>query len=397
MRPANRPTPFHILALVLFLFLPASPAAASDEVMPSLVVDVASGRVLHAQREFERWHPASLTKLMTAYVAFREIESGGLTLKSPVRVSLTAARNPPSHMAYPVGTIITLDNALKMMLAKSANDIAVAIAESVSGSVEDFARRMNAEAARLGMKDSHFVNPNGLHDEEQYSSAHDLAVLARTIRREFPQYDRLFSIEALKDGETVYNSYNILLGRFAGADGMKTGYICESGFNLVASATRNGHTLIAVVLGEMSSKGRAERAADLLELGFARLDMLESLPLLAALIPPENRSTDVADLRATVCSQEANDARWADRSLDHFATDALHPLTRNLVTVPVFKGGAEGISRSAILFAGQYFDELPVPADRPIPLTDEVAEMREQAGLAAGTIPVPQSRPDEGA
>jgi len=395
MRPAIHLAPFRLAVLALCLLF--ANIAAAENTMPSLVVDMESGRVLHAQREFERWRPASITKLMTAYVAFREIESGTLTLKSPVRVSLNAARKPPSHMAYPIGTIVTLDNALKMLLVKSANDIAVAIAESVSGSVEEFAKRMNAEAARLGMMDSHFVNPHGLHDEGQYSSAYDLALLARAIRRDYPQYDHYFSTEALKDGETVYDSYNILLGRFAGADGMKTGYICESGFNLVASATRNGHTLIAVVLGEMSSKGRAERAADLLELGFARLDRLDSLPLLSALLPPADHTTDVADLRATVCSQEANDARWANRSLDSFATEALHPLTRGLVAVPIFKGGAQGISKSAILFAGQYFDELPLPADRPVPLTDEVAELREQAGLSLGMIPIPQSRPDEGA
>jgi D-alanyl-D-alanine carboxypeptidase len=289
MRPAIHLAPFRLAVLALCLLF--ANIAAAENTMPSLVVDMESGRVLHAQREFERWRPASITKLMTAYVAFREIESGTLTLKSPVRVSLNAARKPPSHMAYPIGTIVTLDNALKMLLVKSANDIAVAIAESVSGSVEEFAKRMNAEAARLGMMDSHFVNPHGLHDEGQYSSAYDLALLARAIRRDYPQYDHYFSTEALKDGETVYDSYNILLGRFAGADGMKTGYICESGFNLVASATRNGHTLIAVVLGEMSSKGRAERAADLLELGFARLDRLDSLPLLSALLPPADHTT----------------------------------------------------------------------------------------------------------
>ncbi|QKV20156.1 D-alanyl-D-alanine carboxypeptidase family protein [Oricola thermophila] len=396
MRPAIRPAPLHLAVIALFMLV-AHAAAAASSTMPSIVVDVESGRVLHAQREFDRWQPASLTKLMTAYVAFREIESGALTLKSPVRISSNAARKPPSHMAYPVGTIVNLDNALKMLLAKSANDIAVAIAESVSGSEAEFAKRMNAEAARLGMNDSHFVNPHGLHADGQVSSAHDLAVLARAIRREFPQYDRYFSIEALQAGERTYSSYNLLLGRFPGADGMKTGYICESGFNLVGSATRDGHTLIAVVLGEMSSKSRAERAADLLELGFSRLPMLDSLPLLASLAPPADRTTEVADLRATVCSQEANDARWADRSLDHFATDALTPMTRAPVPVAVFTGGAEGISKSAVLFAGQYFDSLPVPAVRPMRLSDEVAERREQAGLVEGMIPVPQSRPDGGA
>jgi len=396
---ADRRSPTLSIILAALLTF-ATGAAAAAATMPSMVVELETGRVLQAEREFERWHPASLTKLMTAYVAFRAMEDGELTPKSPVRVSLAAARKPPSHMAYPIGTIVTLDNALKMMLVKSANDIAVAIAESVSGSVDAFANRMNAEAKRLGMADTHFVNPHGLHDPEQYSSAHDLAVLARTIRKEFPQHDHYFSTEALKDGDRVYKSYNLLLGRFDGADGMKTGYICDSGFNLVASATREGTTLIAVVLGEISSKGRAERAADLLEEGFASLETETFRPVLASMSPPEDHSTEVTNVRATVCSQEANDARWADRSLDHFATDALHPLERDLVPVTIFKNGAEGTSMSATLLAGQYVDEVPVPELRPVRLSDEVAEARRDAGLDATgerKIPVPEFRPDSGA
>ncbi|MCI5075200.1 D-alanyl-D-alanine carboxypeptidase family protein [Oricola sp.] len=390
-----------LVALLCFFTVFGGTAGAVQTDAPSMVVEMATGRVLEAERPFARWHPASLTKLMTAYVAFREIESGALTLKSPVRISLEAARKPPSHMAYPVGTIITLDNALKMLLVKSANDIAVAIADSVSGSVEAFAERMNAEARRLGLEDTHFVNPHGLHDPEQYSSARDLAVLASTIRRDYPQYDHYFSTEALKDGETVYDSYNLLLGRFAGADGMKTGYICDAGFNLVGSATREGTTLIAVVLGEMSSKARAEKAADLLEAGFASLGSEGFQPVLASMTPPEDRSLKVENVRNIVCSQEANDARWADRSLDHFATTALAPLTRPLVPDTIFKGGAEGASMSAIMLAGRYIGEVPVPEYRPVRLTDEVAEARRAAGLdldAKRAIPVPEFRPaDSGA
>jgi len=395
---AGQRSPILGIALVLLIALGANRADAST--MPSMVIEVSTGRVLEAERQYDRWRPASLTKLMTAWVAFREIERGALTMKSPVRISLEAARKPPSHMAYPVGTIITLDNALKMLLVKSANDIAVAIAEAVSGSVEAFSVKMNAEAKRLGMTDSHFVNPHGLHDTGQYSTARDLAILARAIRLEYPQHAHYFSTEALKDGDKVYNSYNLLLGRFDGADGMKTGYICEGGFNLVASATRKGVTLIAVVLGEMSSKGRSERAADLLEDGFAKMNEAEFEPVLASMTPPEGHSTEIANVRDIVCSQEANDARWADRSLDSFASPAITPLTRDPVPVPIFIGGAEGASMSAILLAGQYIDAVPVPDFRPVRLSDEVAEARRAEGIdlaAERAIPVPEFRPDQGA
>ena len=391
---AGQRSPMLRIAFVLLFALVGGAASAN----PSMVVDVQTGRVLQAERQYERWHPASLTKLMTALIAFQEIEAGRLTLKSPVRISLEAARKPPSHMAYPIGTIITLDNALKMMLVKSANDIAVAIAESVSGSVEEFAKRMNATAKSLGMEDSHFVNPHGLHDPAQYSTAYDLAVLARTIRKQYPQYDHYFSTEALKDGDHTYTGYNLLLGRFDGADGMKTGYICDSGFNIIGSATRNGTTLIAVVLGEMSSKRRAEKAADLLEAAFAEVGNESFEPVLASMPPPADRSKEITNVRATVCSQEANDARWADRSLDQFASSNMHPLTRELTPDTIFTGGAQGASMSAILLAGQYVDEIPVPVIRPIRLSDEVAESRQAAGLdltGDRAIPIPEFRPED--
>jgi D-alanyl-D-alanine carboxypeptidase len=363
---------------------------------PSMVVDVKSGRVLHAEDAFELWIPASITKLMTAYVAFKEIEAGRLTLKSPVRVSRRAANAPPSHMAYPIGTIVNLDNALKMLIIKSANDIAIAIAEAASGSVEDFSKRMNEEARNLGMTDSRFVNPNGLYEAGHYSTARDLALLARAIRLEFPQYDAYFSAEALGFGETVARSYNYLIGRFPGADGMKTGYVCESGFNLLGSATRDGKTLIAVVLGEMSSKDRAERAADLLVQGFEADANGGDYPLLNDLEKPERRSEEVADIRSTVCSQEANDARWADRSLDSFDTAALTPMTREPMPVRVGPGNAEGMSRSVVLLFGQYFSDVPQPVERPFTLTDEVNEQRRRARFdlePKSEVPVPVERP----
>jgi hypothetical protein len=160
-------------------------------------------------------------------------------------------------MGFSVGTVMNVDNALKMMLVKSANDIAVAVAETVGGSEPKFVEMMNAEAARLGMASTHFSNPNGLPDSGQVTTARDLAVLARATWVEFPEYREFFRIPAIKAGKRILRSPNRLLEEYRGTTGMKTGFICASGFNIVASAERNGRHLIAVVLGATSSGQRA--------------------------------------------------------------------------------------------------------------------------------------------
>ena len=237
----------------------AGPALAN----PVVLFDLNSGKILQQQDAFKRWYPASLSKLMTAYVTFRALAAGEVQLDSPIKVTKHSAAEPPSKMGFKPGSVMRLDNALKMMLVKSANDIAMAVGENVGGSQAAFADRMNAEAARLGMTGTHFVNPNGLYSPDQYTTARDLAVLVMAIRREFPQYAPWFSIEGLAVGKKAIPNYNLLIGRYPGADGMKTGFVCPSGFNMIGSATRNGRTLVAVVLGEKSAVSRAEAAAKL--------------------------------------------------------------------------------------------------------------------------------------
>jgi D-alanyl-D-alanine carboxypeptidase len=173
-------------------------------------------------------------------------------------------------MGFPVGTQVTVDNALKMMMVKSANDMAVLLAEGIGGSIDDFAQEMTDTAHHLGMTESNFVNPNGLPADGQIMSARDLAILARALIHEFPQYSFYWHIPAIKYGRRVVRNYNPLLGRYPGADGMKTGFICASGFNLVATATRDNKQLIAVVLGAPSSAARAVKAAEMLENGFTQ-------------------------------------------------------------------------------------------------------------------------------
>jgi D-alanyl-D-alanine carboxypeptidase len=156
-----------------------------------------------------------------------------------------------------------------MLMVKSANDMAVVLAEGVGGSIEGFADLMNANARRIGMTQSSFVNPNGLPADDQIVSARDMGILARALIREMPEYDYYWHLPGIRMGKMVQRNYNTLIGRYPGADGMKTGFICASGFNLVATATRDGKRLIAVVLGASSSAGRAMKAAQLLERGFS--------------------------------------------------------------------------------------------------------------------------------
>ena len=233
-----------------------------------LVIEVDSGRVLFAQNAGNPWYPASVTKLMTTYVTLHAVKEGRLTLDEPLTVSANAVAQAPVKMGFRAGTQVTVDNALKMLMVKSANDIAVVLAEGVAGSIENFADQMNWHARRLGMVQSSFVNPNGLPADDQITSARDLAILARALIREFPEYDYYWHLPGIRMGKMVQRNYNTLLGRYPGADGMKTGFICASGFNLVASATRDGKRLIAVVLGAPSSAVRALKAAQLLERGF---------------------------------------------------------------------------------------------------------------------------------
>ena len=241
-----------------------APAAAEA----LLVIEADSGKVIFAHNAGQPWYPASTTKLMTTYVTLRAVKEGRITLDRPLVVSANAAAQSPVKMGFPPGTVITVDNALKMLMVKSANDMAVVLAEGVAGSVENFADEMNNNARRLGMIQSSFVNPNGLPADDQIVSARDMAILARALIREMPEYDYFWHLPGIRLGKMVQRNYNTLLGRYPGADGMKTGFICASGFNLVATATRDDRRLIAVVLGAPSSAARALKAAQLLERGF---------------------------------------------------------------------------------------------------------------------------------
>jgi len=277
------------------------------------VVDADSGQVLIENEATAVWYPASLTKLMTVYVALEAVRAGKLTMDTPLVMSARAARMQPSKMGFRPGTEVTLDNALKMLMVKSPNDVAVMVAEGVSGSVEAFADDMNAAGQRLGLHESHFVNPNGLHDPNHVSSARDMAIIARALLREFPDHADLFGIGALDlDGQIIRN-HNGLLGRYPGADGMKTGFTCPAGFNVVASANHNGRRLITVVLGSPLAKLRNQEAADLFDRGFAMGDgsgSLDSLPASGG--GPTNMRSDVCLHRNAAVIAAAEEENMAE-------------------------------------------------------------------------------------
>ncbi|MBE1207356.1 D-alanyl-D-alanine carboxypeptidase family protein [Aminobacter carboxidus] len=359
-----------LLGLAAATVLSAAPVSAN----PAMLFDVNSGAVIEHQEAFKRWHPASLTKLMTAYTTFRAVKAGELALNSPIKISRKAAAFPPAKMGYKPGSVLTLDNALKIIMVKSANDVAAAIGENVGGTPEAFAARMNAEAQRLGMSGSHWVNANGLHDPEQYTTARDLAVLVRAIRLEYPEYAAYFDIEGIIAGKAKLKNFNPLVGRFPGTDGMKTGFVCESGFNLIATATRDGRTLAAIVLGADSPDKRAEEAAKMLQTGFVRNGASVSVTGLA----PYGDSRDVAtSMREEVCSPKAKHAASdgpapteAGAAPDKVSIIPEMTRQRNWVTVSL--GGATGPKPKALGGGDIVVDTgVPLPTwrpDRPAPV-----------------------------
>jgi D-alanyl-D-alanine carboxypeptidase len=258
---------YSLNAIILMTALAVvAPRVAHAEAL--LVVEADTGKVLQADNATMPWYPASVTKIMTAYVALKAVKDGRMSLDTLLTVSPVAASQSPSKMGFPAGTQVTIDNALKMMMVKSANDMAVVIAEGVGGSVDGFSAMMNQTAQKLGMTQTSYVNPNGLPADGQITSARDLAILARAVIRDLPEYEYFMHIPSIRYGRRVTQNFNKLIGRYPGADGFKTGFICASGYNLVASATRNGKRLIAVVLGSSSGHARAVRAAQILERGF---------------------------------------------------------------------------------------------------------------------------------
>ncbi|GAB4267763.1 MAG: D-alanyl-D-alanine carboxypeptidase family protein [Pararhodobacter sp.] len=263
---------FRVLCAVLLLAVAsvsATGGAASAQPFASLVMDVRTGEVLHASNATQRLHPASLTKMMTLYIAFEAVENGEIDLDTRVRISREAARQPPSRLGLREGQRIAFRYLIRAAALRSANDAATAIAEALEGSVEAFAQRMNRTARAIGMSRTNFRNPHGLTAEGHLSTARDMATLGRQLYFDYPQYYNIFSRLTDDAGiATVRNTNRRFLSSYRGADGIKTGFTSAAGYNLAAMAERNGVRILVVVMGARSSNHRHEQVTALMDRGF---------------------------------------------------------------------------------------------------------------------------------
>lgn len=252
---------------------PAAPAPLSSK--SYLLVDMLSQQILAAKNPDERVEPASLTKLMTAYVVFDALRQKRVTLSQPVTISEKAWRAPGSRMFLDPGKLVAIEDLLHGMVVQSGNDASIALAEGIAGSEELFVEQMNREAARLGLKNSSFVNATGLPNRQQYSTASDLAMVSAAIIHEFPQYFPMYRLREFRYNDITQYNRNRLLGRDPYVDGLKTGYTESAGFCMIATAQRNGRRLIAVVIDAGSESGRAAEAQRLLNYGFEAFDTVK--------------------------------------------------------------------------------------------------------------------------
>ncbi|NVO56417.1 D-alanyl-D-alanine carboxypeptidase [Rhodobacteraceae bacterium B1Z28] len=260
------------LLLMVFLWvLVFAPLKGLAAPYAAMVIDARTGEVLHSRNADTRLHPASLTKMMTLYIAFEAVRNGEIALDTPVRITKKAASEPPSKLGLRSGQTIAFRYLIRAAAVKSANDAATAIGIALSGSEAAFARRMTRTAKAMGMSRTTFKNAHGLTESGHLSTARDMTELGRHLLYDYPQYYNLFSRQSTHAGiKTVPNTNRRLLAAYRGADGIKTGYTRAAGFNLVASAKRKDERIIATVFGGKSGASRNAKVAELLDMGFRR-------------------------------------------------------------------------------------------------------------------------------
>jgi D-alanyl-D-alanine carboxypeptidase len=254
---------------VLLAVFAASPAWASK--YASIVVDLETNQVLHARDADEERHPASLTKVMTLYLVFEALDSGKLKLSERMTVSNAAAKQQPSKLGLKAGSTIKVEDAIRALVTKSANDVAVVLAEKLAGTESKFVTKMNSKAKELGLGHTTFRNSSGLPDRRQVTTARDMAKLAEAMFYDHKDRYNYFSLPSFTWNKRRYENHNTLLKAVEGVDGIKTGYTNASGYNLMASAERNGRRVIAVMLGGTSGKSRDQHVSDLLEAAFLEI------------------------------------------------------------------------------------------------------------------------------
>ncbi|WP_350334641.1 D-alanyl-D-alanine carboxypeptidase family protein [Coralliovum pocilloporae] len=333
--------------------------ASANPKYASFVIDHKTGKVLHSRNADALRYPASLTKMMTLYVLFEDIEKGRFSLNSRFKVSAHAASQPPSKLGLRRGKTIRVRDAIRALVTKSANDVAVVVAENVSGSEHAFARRMTQTARSLGMSRTTFANASGLPNSKQRTTARDMAKLGRSLQDRFPTYYKFFSTRSFTYGKRRYRNHNRLLGRVKGVDGIKTGYIRASGFNLVTSVKRNGRHIVGVVMGGKTGRSRDRHMAKLIAANLPKASRgKRTSPLLIAsatsrIALPKTAPVPARRSVETVLASKASAPKAVALKLP-----AITPETKPVLATPPVKIAAVPTPKAPLLSA----EAVPTPA-----------------------------------
>lgn len=266
---------------LMVLLLGAISSAHANPRYAGIVVDLENGEVLYAENADERRYPASLTKMMTLYLTFEALENGQLSLNQPLPVSAQAAAMPAVKLWLSAGSTIPVDSAIRALAVRSANDVAVVVAEALGGSEQRFAQLMTAKARELGMNATTFRNASGLPDNQQITTARDMVTLSVRVMQDFPQYYHYFGLQEFTYRGTRHTSHNRLVKNYPGADGLKTGFIRASGFNVATTAVHGDRRLVGIVMGGFSGASRDTHMANLLDRSFARAALRDQQTWLA--------------------------------------------------------------------------------------------------------------------
>ena len=379
------------IACIILAF--ATVVASTGHAAPyaAMVMDARTGKVLHSRNADTRLHPASLTKMMTLYIAFEAVENGEISLDSKVRISRNAQAEPPSKLGLKSGQRIALRYLIRAAALKSANDAATAIAEAISGSEAAFARRMTRTAKAMGMKRTTFKNAHGLTQRGHMSTARDMTILGRHIIYDYPEYYNLFSRRSTHAGiRKVSNTNRRLLAIYNGSDGIKTGYTRAAGFNLVASARRGSKRIVATMFGGSSSASRNARVAELLDMGFSRA--AAHTPLRKPKRPNYNRLVPVAVVvrssgavrRSPIPVSRPPSIRGVNtpENLAESLEDALATLASAASTTTLEEIEAVAKSLSASLATNPPHHKVTKPMIRPVP---RPTRLNEAANTHTGT------------
>jgi D-alanyl-D-alanine carboxypeptidase (penicillin-binding protein 5/6) len=310
VRVARAPLALFVAAFVVFAMVAGPPALARSGFSPrrfaAISVDAESGKVLYARNADARRYPASLTKVMTLYIAFDEIRAGKLSLDDEIVMSRHAAAQAPTKLGLPAGRRLKVRDAINIIVVQSANDLAVALAEKIAGSETAFARRMNAKARALGMTHTHFANASGLPNPHNVSTARDLSILARAFLRNHPAEYAVFDQDHAVFRGRVIHGHNRLLDR-PGIDGIKTGYTRASGFNLMTSGERDGRRVVAVVLGGNTASVRDAFMRQLMRTSFAKVETSHAHRTEVAQVDDEARETETASAQT---GRDGDEGDW---------------------------------------------------------------------------------------